>query len=398
MNNMVCEGIKKTNNRLTSVLFRRTNRLPLWLVIICAFALPEYVHATAWDSIASGGCADQNGISNGTMTLQLPPSVSFDPDNLPSVGKILYTSPTPYTISYKCKPPAGAPYPFQTALVSQGHFSSLRDALSKAGLKLNILISDSSDGPPIIWSPTGVGGKSFGPSYTSEISRTVYLRAQLMVEKPASTGFYVTPPLTSFKLIADNGWGGPGIFLATSAVRIQYVPTCFVQTGLGTHNINFGPVLTTDVDNSFSRTLPFTVTASVNKVCDHDVLHQGYDVSIPDKPKQTFYLRLPLKVSFILNEGGELSSDNKSILLHNENDERNGLQLKIASVDGRDMSFNDPKSAPVNQFGDFHGGVDNGGQWNVAQTYNATLSGSLTGDSVKTGKYSARVTVKVDYY
>lgn len=396
MNNVVCGGIKKTNNRLTSVLFRRKNRLSLWLVIICAFALPEYVHATAWDSIASG-CAEQNGTSGGTVTLQLPPSVSFAPNNLPPKGEILYTSPTPYTISYKCKPPAGLT--LQPALIRLEHFSSLGDALSRAGLKLNILISDSSGGGTITWSPSDAGVKSFGLSYTSEISRTVYLRAQLVVEKTASTGFYVIPPLTSFKLVVDNGARDkPGIFLATSAVRIQYVPTCFVQTGLGTHNINFGTVLTTDVDNSFSRTLPFTVTASVNKDCDPDVLHEGYTVSIPDKPEQTFYLQLPLKVSFILNKGGELSSDNKSILLHNENGDKNGLQLKIASVDGIYMNFNAPKSAPVNQFGDFHGGAGNGGQWNVKQTYNATLSGSSAGDSVKTGKYSAQVTVKVDYY
>ncbi|ECJ4381020.1 hypothetical protein DLB95_28480, partial [Salmonella enterica subsp. diarizonae] len=73
---------------------------------------------------------------------------------------------------------------------------------------------------------------------------------------------------------------------------------------------------------------------------------------------------------------------------------KNGQQLKINAPDGEPVIFNEA-SLPVNKFGDFQGS-EGGGTWRVSNTYNAVLSS--TGDPVITGKYSAQVTVKVDYY
>ncbi|HBM0246723.1 hypothetical protein NA256_07920 [Salmonella sp. NW805] len=125
-----------------------------------------------------------------------------------------------------------------------------------------------------------------------------------------------------------------------------------------------------------------------------DYITELYTVSVTGGTTN-YYLELPLKVSFILNNGGEASSDRKSILLYKEStSDKNGLQLEIKAPDGNPVTFNEA-SLPVNEFGIFQG-AEGGGTWNIINTYQAVLSS--TGEQVKTGKYSAQVTVKVDYY
>lgn len=211
-------------------------------------------------------------------------------------------------------------------------------------------------------------------------------------------GFYVVPGLTSFKLIPDYYSTRIGPFLETPPTRLQYVPACFVRTSLGTNNVNFGPVLTTDVDSTFSRSIAFNVIADVNKSCNNGTfgnLLGSYTVSVTGGTTN-YYLELPLKVSFMLNNGGRVSSDGKSILLYKEGTtDENGLQLKInAPDDGNPVTFNDT-SSPVNKFGEFNGAPDKK-TWSILKTYTAVLSS--TGRQVITGKYHAQVTVKVDYY
>ncbi|EBM2193526.1 hypothetical protein DWD10_26255, partial [Salmonella enterica] len=206
--------------------------------------------------------------------------------------------------------------------------------------------------------------------------------------------------LSAFKLVPFEGAiNFTGVPINTGAVRLQFVPKCFVKTSLSTPDINFGPVITTDVNNSFSRSIPFNVTADVNKSCNNGTfgnLLGAYTVTVSVGKTKDYYLELPLKVSFMLNNGGRVSSDGKSILLYKEGTtDENGLQLKInATDDGTPVTFNDA-SSPVNKFGSFQGGP-NGGTWNISNTYNAVLS--YTGEQVITGKYRAQVTVKVDYY
>ncbi|EDU8782348.1 fimbrial protein [Salmonella enterica subsp. enterica] len=184
-------------------------------------------------------------------------------------------------------------------------------------------------------------------------------------------------------------------------MRLQYVPACFVRTSLGTNNVNFGPVLTTDVDNTFSRSIAFNVIADVNKSCNNGTfgnLQGVYTVNVTGGTTN-YYLELPLKVSFILNNGGEASSDRKSILLYKKDTHtKNGLKLQItnASNSNTPVTFGEislPDSLSANKFGEFNG---NGSKWSTDNIYNAVLSS--TGEQVITGKYQAQVTVKVDYY
>ncbi|EKQ8931156.1 fimbrial protein [Salmonella enterica] len=361
-----------------------------WLLMMSVLAGP--VHAYAADT----KCTGLNG-SMGTIKLQLPASVSFDPE-----GDLKpYLSP-PAKFDYTCSASDGASH--TVGIIRLGDMSPLIDALNKAGLKLEVLVSDSSGGGESVWDFSVKNPAEYvnvGSSYIGTTgNRTMTFRTRFTRDqtKPnPNPGFYVVPGLTSFKLIPDYYSTRIGPFLETPPVRLQYVPACFVRTRLGTNKVNFGPILTSDVDNTFSRRIDFNVIADVNKSCNNGTfgnLLGSYTVSVTGGTTN-YYLKFPLKVSFILNNGGEASSDRKSILLYKEStSDKNGLQLEIKAPDGNPVTFNEA-SLPVNEFGIFQG-AEGGGAWNIINTYQAVLSS--TGEQVKTGKYSAQVTVKVDYY
>ncbi|EDL9821073.1 hypothetical protein CSU72_04345 [Salmonella enterica subsp. enterica serovar Infantis] len=386
MNNVTYREMRTIKNWLAVVLSLRFSQL--WLVILCALTAPGYVYAEIT-------CTDWSG-SGANINLKLPASVSFDPGmSIPS-----YTSP-PVSVNYKCSTNGSG----TVAITLLADLGPLTDALKKAGLKLEVLITDSSGGGESTWLFTGASNTidhiNVGAPYSNDTgNRTMTVRTKVSrdTSAPAPTpGFYAVPSLSAFKLVPYYG-SSRGPFIITPSLRLQYVPTCFVKTSLNTDNINFGPVMTTDVSGSFSRSLPFTVTADVDTTCNNSMfgnLMGSYSPGLPGMT-QTFYLDLPLKVSFMLNNGGVLSSDNKSITLHNPEGNNNGLQLKITDNNNIPVTFG-KTSSPDNKFGNFQGGPG-GGTWKISNTYNAVLFPTPTGDPVKTGKYSAQVTVKVEYY
>ncbi|ECL4039365.1 fimbrial protein [Salmonella enterica] len=386
-------GTMKTRDDWPSFVLSCRLNLPVllrWLLMMSVLAGPGHAYA------ADTKCTGLNG-SMGTIKLQLPASVSFDPE-----GDLKpYLSP-PAKFDYTCSASDGASH--TVGIIRLGDMSPLIDALNKAGLKLEVLVSDSSGGGESVWDfsvKTPAEYVNVGSSYTGTTgNRTMTFRTRLTRDqtKPKpNPGFYVVPGLTSFKLIPDYYSTRIGPFLETPPVRLQYVPACFVRTRLGTNNVNFGPLLTSDVDSTFSRRIDFNVIADVNKSCNNGTfgnLQGSYTVSVTGGTTN-YHLDLPLKVSFILSNGGEASSDRKSILLYKEStSDKNGLQLEIKAPDGNPVTFNEA-SLPVNEFGIFQG-AEGGGTWNIINTYQAVLSS--TGEQVKTGKYSAQVTVKVDYY
>ncbi|EAQ6127606.1 fimbrial protein [Salmonella enterica subsp. enterica serovar Newport] len=386
-------GTMKTRDDWPSFVLSCRLNLPVllrWLLMMSVLAGPGHAYA------ADTKCTGLNG-SMGTIKLQLPASVSFDPE-----GDLKpYLSP-PAKFDYTCSASDGASH--TVGIIRLGDMSPLIGALNKAGLKLEVLVSDSSGGGESVWDfsvKTPAEYVNVGSSYIGTTgNRIMTFRTRLTRDqtKPKpNPGFYVVPGLTSFKLIPDYYSTRIGPFLETPPVRLQYVPACFVQTRLGTNKVNFGPILTSDVDSTFSRRIDFNVIADVNKSCNNGTfgnLQGSYTVNVTGGTTN-YYLELPLKVSFILNNGGEASSDRKSILLYKEStSDKNGLQLEIKAPDGNPVTFNEA-SLPVNEFGIFQG-AEGGGTWNIINTYQAVLSS--TGEQVKTGKYSAQVTVKVDYY
>ncbi|ECG5801169.1 hypothetical protein CD625_004034 [Salmonella enterica subsp. enterica serovar Oranienburg] len=387
--------MKPRDDRPSSALSCRLNLPALlrWLLMVSVLAGPAYAYATV-------KCTDWNG-SQAIVNLKLPASVSIQPgmDAIPPIP--------PVTVKYKCIDPDGSDNNMHTAsIVRLADANNLIKSLKETGMILKIDFT-SNDVKSDSWvfgkdEPSermSVGSAYKGKMGTGDMTLTISATLSRDSSKETIPGFYAIPALSAFKLTPNNS-SFDGIQLNTPAIRIQYVPTCFVQTSLSTNNINFGPVLTTDVDSSFDRQISFAVTASVNKNCNGGKfgnLQTGYTPHFSESAAtKTYYLDLPLKVSFMLINGGVVCSDGKSVCLYKEGStsDKNGLQLKINAPGGNPVTFNEA-NLPVNKFGNFQGSED-GGTWNIINSYQAVLSS--TGEQVKTGKYSAQVTVKVDYY
>ncbi|EHE7040886.1 fimbrial protein, partial [Salmonella enterica subsp. enterica serovar Newport] len=378
-------GTMKTRDDRTA--FAQNPRLNLpallrWLLMVSVLAGPGYVYAYP-------GCTHSNGQTS-AVRIALPPSVTFLPGTTPDLSKPLYTSPE-YKIDYKCTNDGSET---QVTINRLKDLKPLASALKGAGMKLKFRVRDEPSGDiQELEYNDSFGAQTFffiGNQYKGTTTGNLYISLELFLTKPPAPGFYAVPSLTVLKIIPQFSTGYGGFFITTDATRIQYVPTCFVKARVDPV-VNFGPVLTSEINSSFSMPRSFNVGASVNSGCDSGNLQDKYEVITSNGNTYDYYLHLPLKVEFLVTGGGAISSDNKAIILKNENDENNGLQLKISDPAGNVVTFGDvsqPVSNPASQLGEFEGG-----NFTVNRKYTATLS--PTGKPVKTGKYRAQVTVKV---
>ncbi|EMY1531403.1 hypothetical protein AAEU76_005213 [Salmonella enterica subsp. enterica serovar Wedding] len=392
--------MKTRDDRPSSALSCRLNLPALlrWLLMVFVLAGPGYAYA-----VDSTYCT-----STGDSTLHLLPSVSFQPGVTLTPDFLLYQSDV-YSIHYSCHYGGSGVRPdtkLYVTLYPLGDLTPLANALRQAGLKLNLKVTDSSDGVTqdvnlLALKETDklIVGSNYHINNSLDTGpRTLKFELEMKAEGgKIQPGFYAVPALSAFLLKAHSNFLGDGIPINTTATRIQYVPTCFVKASVDPV-VDFGPVINSYVDNSFTRLGHFTVRASVNQAsgCGAGILDKPYESYGKDgKPAGTFYLSLPLKVEFIATGTGGYQKDN-AIIVKNEDGDENGLQLTI-SDDNNSVSLGDiPAKTTVpegNKLGTFDGSIN---AWTVTKQYTATLS--PTGSPVKTGKYRTQVTVKVSYY
>ncbi|EHL3470097.1 hypothetical protein LAN87_004106 [Salmonella enterica] len=396
MNKVMYGENRRRSGRNTSCPLLRSGRRFLCLTLLCSVMLPELAGA-AEPVPATAQCTDWNN-SLADIQLKLPASVTIQPGmvDIPPIPSV--------TVKYKCSVPDSNNH--TVAIVSLADAHNLIGSLKSLGLTLKMTITDSSGGAVGHWTFPAPGGGIYpeyvaiGDSYkgndgTGERTMTINATLSRNPSQSTSPGFYAIPSLSAFRLKPYYN-SGSGPLLTSPAIRLQYVPTCFVQTNLSKNGINFGPVMTTDVDSSFSRRDNFTVTADVNQNCNSGQfgnLLGGYTPQLTGA--QTYYLDLPLKVSFTLQGGGYISGN--SILLYKQDTlTKNGLKLTITDPDGNPVKFGEvtsPDAAllPGNKLGEFRNG-----NFNAKKIYNVDLS--ATGGAVVTGSYNAQVLVKVDYY
>ncbi|EBZ1028215.1 hypothetical protein D7O18_27110 [Salmonella enterica subsp. enterica serovar Muenchen] len=394
MNKVMNEENRRRGGRNTLCRLFRSGRWFLCLALLCSAMLPGFAGAAP----AGDSCENLGG--GGDIHLKLPPSITLEPgmDNIPSIP--------PVTVNYKCIAPSQGDGQKKVAIVSLTDANNLISSLTSLGLTLKMTITDRSGGAVGHWTFPAPGGGIYpeyveiGDSYkgndgTGERTMTINATLSRNPLQSTSPGFYAIPSLSAFRLKPYYN-SGSGPLLTSPAIRLQYVPTCFVRFQLDKNNINFGPVMTTDVGSSFSRTDNFTVTADVNHDCNSGKfgnLLGGYTPQLTGAP--TYYLDLPLKVSFTLQGGGYISGN--SILLYKQDTlTKNGLKLTITDPDNNPVKFGeiispDAQSLPGNKLGEF-----SDGNFNAKKIYNVKLS--ATGEPVLTGKYNAQVLVKVEYY
>ncbi|ECG5862984.1 TPA: hypothetical protein G8M32_005190 [Salmonella enterica] len=397
MNKVMNEENRRHGGRNTLCRLFRSGRWFLCLALLCSVMLPGFADAATGDF-----CENLDG---GDIHLKLPPSVTVQP------GQNTFPDIPDVTARYRCIAPGKGNAKIYPIIIYRSDGGNFLTALKQLGLKMDIYITDTNGGKTGHWTiPDSQGAISpeyveFGNNFVASTGtgeRTMTIRATLSrATSQSKPGFYVLPSLSAFRLLPHpNSTSGP--FLITPPLRLQYVPKCFVKTTVPPF-VKFGPVMTTDVNSSFSVTRIFQVTADADFICggmDNNVLKDPVKVTTSGGSAD-YYLDLPLKVSFIPqgDSASDISDNGTSLLLRNDEKKINGLKLQIFNEDTPvtfgDISTSGIRPPDTNKFGNFYGS-DSGGHWHAPKDYKAVLSS--TGGPVLTGSYNAQVLVKVEYY
>ncbi len=309
--------------------------------------------------------------------------------------------PSQVTINFTCSVGIildSKPYRYQPSLVVDPGFKTVVDALKAANLGLNLRITDDEGKPGTLsWSQikTTASGHTvqvpFGLQITenTSVTRTATLYGEFIATegKPPSVpvNIHVGPVSPAFEIWPVNDPYNifPAGQIKTDAFNVRLFPSgagkiCISTSGPYACDVNqpnaavdFGHLYPTSVD-SLTRTLPFWVKAT-----------QSIGTTSPDG------FDVPLNIEFV-SEGETLTASNQAIILRTPAKEKNGLVLSISGPDGK-VTFNQP--APMHT--SLHFAQTTGST--TSQEYIAKVEPASKQAEIKTGRFSAGLTVKVTY-
>lgn len=368
------------------------------LIVACAAALVLPGVAKAAVSATSPGCEALAG-----ATIDLIPAVNFSIGALPPIGTEIYRTKT-YTVDYQCfmadrfgKPLAATPQ-----LQALAGYTTLNQALTKAGLKLEIIVNGDEAHPwiPNLVATPGVAlseVRDIPPAYTGASGlRSVTLVARLKVlnDHPPPAR-YPVPSAVIFKISAAYGAGGyPGPFISNTPTRMQFTPTCIGDVSVD-NLVQFKSVVAmTGNQGNLPQQQPFRISARINPLCPMG----GLTVPLTPDNENTRFLML-LSAQFVLQGAGRIDSDGTSIILSNDDGVENGLKMQILDPNNANLPVAIlPAPAPVPRWeaGNF-GGLAGDKPAAAVHTYMASLTADA-GKVLKVGRYSTQVVVRVSYY
>lgn len=346
----------------------RRRLLPAVLCLLAGYSLTAAAYNT------SSSCT---GTGNTTFSL---PNLTFNTNQLPAVGAVLYTSPA-YPVSYKCTTELSHSVTFAPMLQKLGDFNGVIEALSSAGLGLDIILQETGTGQPeVTWSwydmqrqNTKVFGRSMPPD-TTDIPRSATFKLRLFVREPITNAKIVQfPARTAFNIIPALTNYTRGVNLTSTPFSIRYLPDNFGYVSLSTTTVNLGHIYT-NYQNPAKRA-SFTVTAG-----------QRMGVGGPDG---TF--TIPLQTTFTAT-GKTLTDNGQAARMTNEDGQANGLKLSILDTSSGDrLTFGQPSD-----LGKLKSGGTGIPATPVSKNYTALLEQDA-GTPLKTGPFSADVVVTVTY-
>lgn len=368
------------------------------LIVACAAVLVLPGVAKAAVSATSPGCEAIAGV-----TIDLIPAVNFSIGALPPIGTEIYRTKT-YTINYQCfmadrfgKPLAATPQ-----LQALAGYTTLNQALTKAGLKLEIIVNGDEAHPwvPNLVPTPGVAlseVRDIPPAYTGASGpRNVTLVARLKIlnDHPPPAR-YPVPSAVIFKISAAYGAGGyPGPFITNTSTRMQFTPTCIGDVSVD-NLVQFKSVVAMiGNQGNLPQQQPFRISARINPLCPTG----GLTVPLTPDNENTRFLML-LSAQFVLQGAGRIDVDGTSIILSNDDGVENGLKMQILDPNNANLPVAIlPAPAPVprweaGNFGELAGDKPAA----AVHTYMASLTADA-GKVLKVGRYSTQVVVRVSYY
>ncbi|EDS7118216.1 fimbrial protein [Salmonella enterica] len=261
-------------------------------------------------------------------------------------------------------------------------------ALKNSGLGMDIIIQEGGRAPVTFpWKDIVAGFSGWTKSKTfgqvMEENKTynrsgiltfrifvdvVYKNTFLNINIPASTlnilpynptqpGISVYPPTVSYKP------------LTISAFNLRFIPDNSGRVIISPSVVNLGHFYTEYKDTMVAREAPFTVTAQQN------IGTQSPFVA-------------PLAIEFKTNDVTSADSDT-SVTLKNTKGEANGFRLSVVDDSGNQVHFN--KQADMGSIN-----LDNASGGKIIKNYKAKVE-PLPGAEIKTGNFSAAMTVVVTY-
>ncbi|EBY2753075.1 hypothetical protein DVF53_20970 [Salmonella enterica subsp. enterica serovar Kottbus] len=338
--------------------------LPAAVFLLAAYSLP----AAAFNEYSS--C---EGTGNTRFQMN---SINWHSGMLPAPGTLIYTSPE-YTVNYRCTTKLDSTLDFRPTLQKLGDLQGAIAALDRAGLKLDI--SMQADGQTVTWDwnslqtqNTRPFGVSMGSNQTN-VNRSVTFQLKLYVNKQINSAQIVdVGSLTAFSIIpCTSCTASQGVHLTSTPFSIRYMPSNFGYVRISPTTVNLGHIYT-NYQNPEKRAT-FTVRAG-----------QNLGVGGPDGK-----FTIPLQVTF--TTGKALTDSNHAALMTSDDDgQPNGLTLSILNDAGNTLEFGKPSDL---------GALVSGNTGIIAtpveKNYTALLKES--GEPLKTGPFSADVTVNVTY-
>lgn len=360
-------------------------------LMLSLFITPLFCPAVA-RAAAEFGCGVSEPLSGGSINFTLPTPIVFQQGSLPAVGSVLYSYTFPVQ-SFICQAARPNALGFQAALaatIKDHYFQDLQNTLAKAGLAMRFRIASS--GSSGIWTPNDSSSqfypvsKVYGKdgSHLSTGKQTFTMTVELYVKEQVTRALKISLPALSegaIRLIWGVGKDSdiyPSIKYKSTSADLWYLPTCIGKVTIPPvvrFNRVYSGATTTDYDGTLPQGQSFTIKAQYNPGC-------GY----PDTT--TSYNDLQLKLAIKFTPEGPGRVEDKYIYLKNEEGNENGLRLRI-----RDMKLS--KDAVFGSYSDIIG--LNSTSEVSSNTFSAELE-KAPGATIKTGNFTQRVKVDIDYY
>ncbi|EBW6041348.1 TPA: hypothetical protein ACWV6C_004496 [Salmonella enterica subsp. enterica serovar Muenchen] len=341
------------------------------------------------------GCGINDPMSGGSVNFTLPTPIVFQQGSLPAVGNVLYSHEFPVQ-TFICS--AKEPNPFTggyqaslAATIEGNYFQNLQNTLAKAGLAMRFIVTSSGGGGT--WVPDNRSQQFFpltkkygyDSSHLSTGKQTFTLKVELYVKEQVTRALKIylpASPAGAIRLIwgvgrDDNRY--PSIKYNSSAASLWYLPTCIGKVTIPSV-VRFNRVYSGAAGRDYDGTLPqeksFTIKAQYNPAC-----------GFPDST--TSYKDLDLRLAIKFTPEGPGRVVDKYIYLKNDEGKENGLRLRI-----RNLKFS---SDAV--FGTYSDIIGLNSTSDVSDNqFSAELEKNPDAASVKTGNFTQRVKVDIDYY
>ncbi|HGA9038285.1 TPA: hypothetical protein ACIT51_005179 [Salmonella enterica subsp. enterica serovar Java] len=360
-------------------------------LMLSLFITPLFCPAVA-RAAAEFGCGISEPLSGGSINFTLPTPIVFQQGSLPAVGSVLYSYTFPVQ-SFICQAARPNTLGFQAALaatIKDHYFQDLQNTLAKAGLAMRFRIASSESSG--IWTPNDSSSqfypvsKVYGKdeSHLSTGKQTFTMTVELYVIEQVTRALKISLPASSegaIRLIWGVGKDSdiyPSIKYKSTSADLWYLPTCIGKVTIPPvvrFNRVYSGATTTDYDGTLPQGQSFTIKAQYNPGC-------GY----PDTTTSYNDLNLKLAIKFTPEGPGRVVD--KYIYLKNEEGNENGLRLRI-----RDMKLS--KDAVFGSYSDIIG--LNSTSEVSSNTFSAELE-KAPGATIKTGNFTQRVKVDIDYY